>query len=265
MNGYEATYRQHAWNTVTFGIPALIAGVAEDFDKGTNNTMQALGGFFFGSALGPAVGAVWRPVQVALRPYILGAYLDLFPPTGLGARPRPLHELVVEPNLEGKLILDVGCGSNGSLAAPRLPKDFVIGIDPLLKNPGRGGLKASIFDPWIRIRFRGKVDEIILTGCKTGKDNVNLLEQTCAELLNEGGRVTVIDQFRGGCTGRSNQKPTNPDTNFDGQFLQLIEGCEKKGPYPLPKWAEGMPFYETDGMPFKPHIFWRSWIYSRRR
>ena len=88
MNGYEATYWQHAYNTVTFGIPALIAGVAEDFDKGTNNTMQALGGFFFGYALGPAVGAALRPVQVALRPYILGAYLDLVRPV-VGARPRP--------------------------------------------------------------------------------------------------------------------------------------------------------------------------------
>lgn len=68
MNGYEATYRQHAWNTVTFGIPALIAGVAEDFDKGTNNTMQALGGFFFGSALGPAVGAGLRPLGAFLGP-----------------------------------------------------------------------------------------------------------------------------------------------------------------------------------------------------
>ena len=164
-----------------------------------------------------------------------------------------------------RIVVDVACGRNGSLAAPLLPGDVVIGIDPLLE-PGKVGLRCSIFDQSVLEEFRGACDEIILTGCKTGRQNKELLERTCSELLRPGGRVTVIDQYRGRAMRRTDQNAFNPDTTFyttDGP-LQLIDGCSPRGHYPLPEWAKGLKFYNTDGCQFPSTTYWRAWVYYKK-
>lgn len=229
-------------------------------------------------------GVVARPVQGIGRPISGGkpgriivpedplqnivAYAKPEPVPGFGASSIIVREPPGGANWflpRRRIVLDVGCGRNGSLAAPRLPGDVVIGIDPLLE-PGKVGRRCSIFDKSVLEEFRGACDEIILTGCKTGKENVALLEKTCSELLRDGGRVTVIDQYRGRCGGRSSQKACNPDTVFynTGGPLQLIDGCSSKGHYPLPEWAKGLKFYETDGCEFPSWTCWRAWEYYKK-
>jgi hypothetical protein len=248
-------------NASTFNILPTCEAIADSLCTGSDEGMQAIGGMGVGVAvpalLGPVVRPVMRPVA---QPVLPGAMVPK--PISLPVVPGGRRPIVLPPK---RLVLDVGCGAEGSLTAPLLPGDVVIGIDPLLK-PGKFGLRCSIFDKSVLAEFRGACDEIILTGCKTGKDNVAQLEKTCAELLRDGGRVTVIDQYRGGCSSRSNQSACNPDTVFykPGGPLQLIDGCTPRGHYPLPEWAKGLKFYETDGCEFPSGTYWRAWEYYRR-
>ena len=77
----------------------------------------------------------------------------------------------------------------------------------------------------------------------------------------------MIDQYRGRAPIQRGQTACNPDTTFFTEkcnsFLELIDGCPKKGSYPMPLGFERLLFRETCGKLFKEGLSWRSWVYQR--
>ena len=232
-------------NIATFGIIPLYEAFEDTCETGSDELMKAIGG--------AAVGVV--PVTRVVGPLVRRVRGSVWPPA----------PFVVPPGK--KLVIDIGCGRESQLAAILDPSEYhVVGIDPLL-SPGKQGFCGSIFDFNLIELLENRCDLVVLTGAKTGNTNTAYLSDICSRFIKRNGRVVVIDQYRGRASSQRGQTACNPDTTFFTEkcnsFLDLIDGCPKKGSYPMPLGFERLLFRETCGNLFKEGLSWRSWVYQR--
>jgi hypothetical protein len=127
--GYSQTYMEHAYNTGTFGIPAVTTGFAKDLKNGTNNTMNFLGAVAVGSVIGAGDSAGAMAALTAIRPHI--------PPLSISPVPTSRPPIVVVPVTEvfinGKWV-PVGGSAPTTALLPR-PVPAPPNLPPLLRPP----------------------------------------------------------------------------------------------------------------------------------
>ena len=144
---------EHAYNTGTFGIPAVTTGFAKDLKNGTNNTMNFLGAVAVGSVIGAGDSAGAMAALTAIRPHI--------PPLSISPVPTSRPPIVVVPVTEvfinGKWV-PVGGNAPTTALLPRPAPILLPHRSRPLMRPFDGPVKLEPLQQWLAT-YAGKALE----------------------------------------------------------------------------------------------------------